>query len=232
VTIEPKPHPAKFTPSILEALQHAVTLETQARGRPLLALDPFAGTGLVHTLEGVTTWGVEIEPEWAVHHPRTIVGDATRLPFPADTFDLLVTSPTYGNRMADLYDGRDGTRRYTYRLSLGRRPHHRNTAAMQWGTGYWHTHWAAWVECRRVLKPGGLIVLNVSDSIRGKELIHVVAWHRARWQELGATLEDDLVVHTPRMRHGANHKARVDGEHLLTLRMPDPSLTPNPKEPR
>ena len=91
------PHPARFNDRILEAADQLLG--------PRLGwiLDPFAGTGRVHELRrsGRFTIGVEIEPEWAAMHPRTIVGSALALPFGAETFDAIVTSPTYGNRMAD-----------------------------------------------------------------------------------------------------------------------------------
>lgn len=88
-------HPAKFTDTVLdnfEALCHVY--------HPNLILDPFAGTGRVHSLPGFTV-GVEIEPEWAEMDRRTIQGNALALPFAEKTFDAVITSPTYGNRMAD-----------------------------------------------------------------------------------------------------------------------------------
>jgi hypothetical protein len=42
-----------------------------------------------------------------------------------------------------------------------------NSGALQWGEEYRALHVAVWTECRRVLKPGGIFVLNVKDHIRG-----------------------------------------------------------------
>lgn len=260
-------HPAKFSSPVLPEISAALDAyarrsTTPPRGRPrgapggrvprLRVLDPFAGTGLIHTIDQHDTWAVEIEPEWATMHPRTIVGDATVLPFPKASFDAVATSPTYGNRLADQYDGRgtcrackgdglrhkmgvtyldqacercggegrDNSKRYTYRLALGRPLHPRNTGRMQWGPAYWHMHWSAWVEARRVLRPGGLMALNISNHYRGKELMPVVGWHRARLQELGFVYRGSVEIETRRMRHGANHDARDESEHLLTFTAP------------
>lgn len=89
-------HPAKFSDEVLVAIDAIVP-------RWVPVLDPFAGVGLIHRLEDRETWGVEIEPEWAEAHPRTVVGDALHLPFGDGTWPWVVTSPTYANRMADAH---------------------------------------------------------------------------------------------------------------------------------
>jgi tRNA G10 N-methylase Trm11 len=89
--------PAPFTATILDEIEAALAGALPSSAR---VLDPFAGTGRVHRLP-YDTIGVEIEREWAEWHPRTIRGDATCLPFPDSTFRAIVTSPTYGSRMAD-----------------------------------------------------------------------------------------------------------------------------------
>jgi tRNA G10 N-methylase Trm11 len=91
-------------------------------------LDPFAGTGRIHELENWTV-GVEIEPEWATMRDGTIVANALNLPFRDASFDAVVTSPTYGNRLADHHDARDSSRRHSYKHDLGRDLHSENSRA-------------------------------------------------------------------------------------------------------
>jgi hypothetical protein len=62
--------------------------EVSAPGAEVSRSNQIAGTGVIHELPNETI-GVEIEPEWASMHPDTIVGDATRLPFPAESFDAV-----------------------------------------------------------------------------------------------------------------------------------------------
>lgn len=211
-------HPAKYTPSVLDAIRDVVDAEAAQLGRPLDIIDPFAGIGGIHALDGHNTTGVEIEPEWAAAHPANRQGDATNLPFPAGSFDAMATSPCYGNRMADTYDGRDGSRRMTYRLSLGHDLDPSSAAGLQWGPAYRDLHRAAWLEAMRVVRPGGLLIVNVSNHIRGGDEQPVVEWHLRTLLELGAGLVEARAIGTPRYRHGANHGARVDAERLLVLR--------------
>jgi hypothetical protein len=100
-----RPHPAKYSRRVLDSLQ--VILDGELVGRPrsaerLLVVDPFAGTGLIHTLasDSIRTIGVELEAEWAEQHDSTIVGSALELVhlfgekngFPYDV-DVIATSP-------------------------------------------------------------------------------------------------------------------------------------------
>ena len=48
---------------------------------------------------------------------------------------------------------------------------------MQWGEEYRELHRAVYRECRRVLKPGGIFVLNMKDHIRKGVLQEVTNWH-------------------------------------------------------
>lgn len=205
------PHPAKFSNAVLHAVRPL------ARGQDRI-LDPFAGTGLVHELgNGFNTWGVEIEPEWAADHPRTIVGDATALPFPDWAFSAVITSPAYGNRMADHHDARDLSKRHTYRHYLGRQLHENSSGRMQWGEEYRALHVAAWAECYRVLRPFGILVLNISDHVRKNEVVPVTDWHCETLRCLDFIEVDRLTIATPRMRHGQNGDARVAHEHVIVF---------------
>ena len=105
MTVAPAPdldvsHPAKFSQEVLEAIDLIVPEGARV-------LDPFAGVGYIHRLEGRETWGIELEPEWGEVHPRTLVGNALTMPFPDSSWRWVVTSCTYGNRMADHHDARE-----------------------------------------------------------------------------------------------------------------------------
>ena len=110
-----RPHPAKFSKPILEKLE-SLTLGLPDGAR---VLDPFAGVGGIHSLSRFETVGVELEPEWAKAHDRTLVGDSRYLEtmFDFEMFDAIITSPGYASRMSDRYGGDPkGSKRVTYRL--------------------------------------------------------------------------------------------------------------------
>jgi tRNA G10 N-methylase Trm11 len=176
-------------------------------------LDPFAGTGRVHLL-GAQSWGIEIEPEWASMHPRTIVGDALLLPFVEDSFDAVVTSCTYGNRLADHHEARDGSVRHSYRHDLGRALHPNNSGQFQWGERYREFHRAAWCEVKRVLVPDGRFLLNTSNHVRKHEVQDVNQWHFETLEDLGFEKLSVILIPTSRLRYGANSNVRVEGEVL------------------
>lgn len=103
-------HPAKFPKYVLDRIALYVRAEARQLGRPARVLDPFAGVGRIHDLPRryAETTGVELEPEWAACRARTIVGDALALPEDwTGRFDVVATSPCYGNRMADSHEARD-----------------------------------------------------------------------------------------------------------------------------
>lgn len=267
-------HPAKFTGAVLDTITRALTEHSPTHG--LRILDPFAGVGGVHQLHakgGHDTVGVELQPEWAAANPRTVVGDATALPASwAGTFDALVTSPCYGNRMADHHqaadpckpcagtgedhthandchpdcDGRhhrgDGmaicprgpvqckachgsglSKRNTYAHALregGAEPVEGSAAMMQWGPEYRELHTQAWREALRVLRPGGLIMVNISNHVRDNVEQKVAEWHLYVFIAMGCRLWEVRRIRTPRQRQGANASLRVDGELLLVLHAP------------
>lgn len=226
--VEIRPHPAKFNDQILAAITEALGthLPVKRDTWPLI-LDPFAGVGRIHELGeyGYNTVGVELECEWADQHPNTICGDSrhlTEILGGPDDFDAVVTSPAYGNRMADAYAGdAKGSRRHTYRIDLGRPLDANNGAGMHFGFDYKMLHTQVWKQCRQVLTPGGLMVVNMKNFIRAGEIVDVVGWHRRCLHTLGYTSTDEIEVPVTGVRHGQNHELRVDHEVLLVMRAPE-----------
>ena len=245
-------HPAKFSAPILTAIR-AVLADLSPSGplAPVRVLDPFAGVGGIHELRPeYDTHGVELEAEWADTSPYTRQGDATDLRWIDDaTFDVVCTSPAYGNRMADSYDGSgdlckpcagsgdcgtddngfepcpfcDGTgkkasTRYTYRIALGRPLTDGNGAGLQWGDAYRTIHRAAWAEAARVLRSGGLLLLNISDHYRQGQLQGVDLWHTNALGQLGFDLIRQIPIKTSRQGNGANRELRDSCEWLLVFR--------------
>jgi hypothetical protein len=216
-----KSHPAKFSPQILQVLDGWLHMEAfwlNKRTDKLRVLDPMCGVGGVHSLPG-RTFGVELEEEWASQHPRSQQGDCRALPWRAKSFDAIVVSPVYGNRLSDAYNAKDDSKRISYHFYLGRKPTHGSSAVMQWPSqAYKDFHEEAWEESLRVLRPGGLMAINISDHIRGGERQHVSAWHCNTLEKLGLVCFARRDVPTPRMRFGQNHEARVECEHIFAFR--------------
>lgn len=211
-------HPAVFSFEILQAA--ADMLEEQH----VEILDPFAGVGKIHQLQEFVDWtvntvGIEIEPEWANLHERTIVGDAlnTNRLFSVESFDAIVTSPVYGNRFSDSHNAKDGSERRSYTHDIGRKLHQNNSGQMQWGKTYRDFHGRAWSIIAQVLRPGGRFILNVSDHIRSGERMHVVNFHTETLINLGLHLVDANRIETRRFRWGANSDLRVNSELVLAF---------------
>lgn len=244
-------HPAKWSQAVLDAIGDVCfeLLPDDAR-----IFDPFAGVGVPRLAEaiGQPVTGIELEPEWAAEGgDTTIVGDALALPFDPASMDAMISSPAYGNRMADSHDAKDrckacrggyvedrrtpdsvvvgackacgGTgfsKRNTYKHTLGRDPSPGSSTTLQWGDRYRDFHERAWREAARVLKPGGLVVLNASNHIRAGKEKHVAEWHLNCWLMLGARVHHIRRVPTPRLGFGQNGDARVDGELVIVLNTP------------
>ncbi|GIV04089.1 MAG: hypothetical protein KatS3mg015_2919 [Fimbriimonadales bacterium] len=216
-------HPAKFSPTAI-AMIHSILrylwnddICADGRTRVKKVLDPFAGVGTVHQLHGqignllIRTYGIEIEPEWAEQSPRTIIGDAQNLHelYPHIKFEAIVTSPTFGNRMADHHDARDGSKRITYRHMLGRELNPNNSGRMQWGKRYRKLHERVWAACTEATKPDALFVLNMKNHIRDGVEIDVLGWHTQTLEELGWKVHSTHEMFALGMRYGSNSDVRL-----------------------
>lgn len=219
-------HPAKYSDALIPLFWQIVE-----EHRVHSILDPMAGVGKIGMLRDYGFLGrivaQDLEPEWvqqATDYDPYIeikVCDAAAMEWAEDgEFDAIIVSPTYANRMADHHNARDNSRRYTYTHMLGRKLHPSNTGQMQWGERYREAHRRIWTECIRVLKPGGIFVLNVKNHIRAGKLIRVSQWHANELERQGLEQIARHRVDTPGMRNGANAELRVDGEDVWVFRKP------------
>lgn len=247
-TVRPQPlHPAKFSDPILARLDALIRTEYRRRrtdldGRSLLVLDPFAGVGRIHQLATagkVETVGIEIEAPWAACHQDTIHADAfewmrQRSGYRTtggyagnggyerwNLFDVVATSPTYGNRYSDHHNAQDGSNRRSYTHDLGQPLQPNNSGRLPWGPKYWGFHAEAYRLMHDVLRPGGLLLLNVSDFYKHKQLIAATEWHRGAAMGAGFIHGGrDHHINTKRLNgHGAKStSARAEYETILQLR--------------
>lgn len=211
-------HPAKFNPPILEAAWDLLKNDP-----PKTILDPFAGMG---GIVGLRRYGYkgryvlnEIEHEWLQAAPEgdfitKILGDW--LLYNGPIVDCIVTSPTFGNRLADHFHSKDGSYRANYRNALGRQPSSGSSAIMQWGSAYRDFHFAAIGRMGASVVPGGRLVLDMSDHIRNHKRQRVCRWWRDTLRDFGWTLCDYRFVTVKRFRRGENYQVRVP-YHLVTL---------------
>lgn len=208
-------HPAKYTDALLGEFVKMLNGCNRI-------LDPFGGTGKVFLLNlwypDAEIQAVEIEPEWARVNSRTTLGNALDLPWKDNYFDAICTSPTYGNRMADHDEGTIAigwNGRRTYAAAIKRQLHKDNSGSLQWGKEYRNFHFLAWTEAKRVLRPGGVFVLNIKNHIRGGVEQLVTEWHIEALQSLEYRLIEHSKINTPSMRFGQNSEARIEYESVI-----------------
>ena len=190
-------------------------------------LDIFGGIGKLALIKehGFTGKVIcnELEREWTETSPHNVdewhIGDAANMAWAeSNSFDAICTSPTYGNRMADHHNAKDGSKRVTYKHFLGRDLNEANTGRMQWGYKYRAKHLEIYKECVRVLKNGGLMIVNVSDHIRKGQVVNVVEWHKEALTNFGMNLIEEIKIETPRMGFGQNSKLRVKHESICVFK--------------
>lgn len=219
-------HPAKYTDVLLSAFVKMLAGSNRI-------LDPFGGTGKVFLLNrwypSAEIHAVEIEPEWAAINPRTTLGNALALPWKDNYFDAVCTSPTYGNHMADQSTGMtvNSGKTFKYRAMIGRKLHQDNSGQLHWNNGYQEFHVKAWLEASRVLRGGGVFVLNIKNHIRKGQEQFVTEWHIETLLSLGYELLEHVKLNVPSMRFGQNSEKRIEFESVIkfTLKSKRPLTT-------
>ncbi len=226
-----KTHPAKFTgEQLFHILQHLPETKRSERTGTTSVFDPFAGVGTVNALHlgspnKLTVTGMEIEPEWADQSPVVETGDSlTYMALTRKRYDAVVTSPAYGNRMADSYDGRDGSDRNTYRIALGRPLDGDNGAQYHFTSGkmdgYKDFHREAIDGMVRVTRKGGRVIVVVKNFIKGGEVMDVVGWWRDELRDAGLTEIAWIPIEAGGLGYGANRDERVKYEYVLVWEKP------------
>ena len=214
-------HPAKYTDVLIPKMAEMLS---EVNGGKVL--DPFCGTGKIglireHGFTG-TIYGNDLEAEWMEGNEygcdALTVQDAEFLDYPEGFFDAICTSPTYGNRMADHHNAKDGSRRMTYTHCLGRQLHDGNTGKMQFGEAYREKHRRIYAHLITLLRKDGIFVLNIKDHIRKGQVVDVVGFHRHAMEDAGFVMEEDITVDTPCMGFGQNRSSRITCEHIIKFR--------------
>ena len=206
------PHPAKYTNSFIPIFSE------MSMGCKRI-LDPFSGTGKIFELKAIRPeleiFGVELEPEWA----NSIIGNSLNLPFSKDSFDCIITSPTYGNRMADHHNAKDSSKRNTYTHVIGRKLSKNNSGSMQWGDEYRKLHENVWLECKRVLINDGIFILNIKDHIRKGVIQKVTDWHIEKLEKIGFAVLEHRKIKCSGNGFGKNSLARIGHESIILFKL-------------
>jgi tRNA G10 N-methylase Trm11 len=223
-------HPAKYSDGFIERIADILRKDVESidPDEAYWILDPMAGVGGIFDLEAllpVCCFGVELEKEYVEECGNWFMeqGDARSLSFLDETFSAIVVSPAYGNRMSDKRLPSDESGQYkriTYANSLKRNLSKGNGAGVQWGEEYREIHRAAWKDTVRVLKSGGLFLLNCKNHIRNKKEVDVCGWHVSALTDLGLTLIEEINMSAKGMRMGANRESRIDHEKLFVFKKP------------
>lgn len=217
-------HPATFSEELFPVFMSIID-----KYKIKSILDPFAGIGKIGKLKEFgycgTIFANEIEPEWIFDNKYncdyTFCEDAETLKIPA-TVDAIITSPTYGNRMADHHNAKDGSKRITYTHYLGRNLNEENTGKMQYGDRYKEKHIRIYKNLESIIAPDGYFIINISNHIRNGKEVDVVNFHRDTILQMGFVQLEDYEIQTKRMKYGKNRNARVNCGHIIVFRRTPP----------
>lgn len=212
-----RPHPAKFSNELLP------TISKYAYG---IILDPMGGVGKIGLLKKQKDCRVshivinEIESEWAEQAfgnmvDAVLIGDARYL---TGRYDCIVTSPPYGNRMADNFKAfKPDSMRRRYAGDLGRNPSIGSVACKHWGRGYQEMMIEIYDNIIVNVKFDRFI-LNVSNFIRDFKEIDVIGFYIEYFKSKGfCVLAHEKVITRRQKGVGANTNLRVLTESIIVF---------------
>lgn len=223
--IEKRPHPAKFSKQLIPHIAEMIPEDCY------YICDPMAGVGQLLLLHEHYPRGDfifdfnELESEWVnqipkVHPTRSIhCMDAKDYKL-ADDIDIIITSPPYGNRMADFFmsETRPESMKGRYAGDLGRRLTEGSVASQKFGDRYRSNISHIYGNIFDQMRSGSYFLLNVSNFIRNHKEENVIGFYLNLFSEY-FHLEEFRKVKTPRNRgHGANANLRVEHEVLILWR--------------
>lgn len=217
-------HPAPYSEGLFPIFADLISSVAVERQQVKL-LDPMCGEGSILDIKQHLP-GVAFQVHasdlyrWTYAREGVHVADATSLPHPDSIFDVIVTSPPYGNRMADALSS-DGDNRVTYADRRGAEAQPNDVSGMQWGQQYRLTMSTIWAETVRVAKPGALIVVNCKDHIRQARIQPVTEWHLLALTRLGCTITALRFLLTSGVKGIANDSARTGFETVFAVTTPD-----------
>lgn len=252
-------HPAQFSKELLDPMAGEIRrVLPQFEDEPIvLLLDPCAGLGwrldaivkLVNQEEAgveVIWYGIEIEPVYMYDaHKAVMVGDSTDMYglchpwwdesdsdiyFADSSWDIGVTSPTYGNGLNDNFHSKRYSKRNTYihrirdEVGEGYELHPNNTAKYSFRGGrkkwkkYLDLHARIYSEMRRVLKPGAPFIVNTKNFVSAGGVVNVTLAHDEILRGLGFERKRVKRVTVPGLRYGENHEDREVYESIVTYR--------------
>lgn len=196
-------------------------------------LDPFGGVGNIGKIKDYGFEGKvianELEAEWSAFHEsnkvdESITGDARKMPsIESDSIDAVITSPTYGNRLAD----RRITAKVdnlTYANSLGRELTSGNSGRMHYGPKYKQLHNEVYKELYRVVKPGGIAVINMKDFISKGKVVPVTDFHINAMLNAGFELLYRDKVKTTGLATGKIKRPKVESEDIIVFEKPSKGI--------
>ncbi len=208
------PHPAKYSTELLPVLAKYCYGDI---------IDIMGGTGKAGLLkqfnEKIKTVTInELESEWAIQAKQNgvdtiITGDARTV---TGRFNVIVTSPPYGNRLADNFKpSQHDSKRRMYAGDLGRAPSNGSTCCSHFGRGY-ESQMIDIIS--RAIKNiiHDRIVWNTSNFIRDFKEVDIFSFYKRVFESLGYKIVARERVSTKRHRGvGANTHLRVEYEDIV-----------------